>query len=154
MLPVKVKISVLRIVSSPLPAPSSHPTARASDPCYGPGAYSIAVTPCNACFLKQRSSFSFPAITTSRKFRGLKQHKCITSQLLEVRSLVSLSGSSALGLPRLKSRCGQDWVPHGRLWGRICFQVHSGCRKDSVLAVVAWRSMIPVSCHPEARLSS
>lgn len=37
-----------------------------------------------------------------------------------------LTGFTAQGLTRLKSRCQLIWAPFRRPWGRICFQVHSG----------------------------
>ena len=67
------------------------------------------------------------------QFGGLKQDNCIISQFC--RSEIwdnGLDGFTALGLTRLESRYQLVWELTRRLWGRICFQIHSGCWPDSV----------------------
>lgn len=69
---------------------------------------------------------------------------------------VGLAGSSALGLMRPNSRRQLGEALIWRLWGRIYFQVHSGCWQNSVpsgcraefpifLLAVSWKSLLAAS---------
>lgn len=56
---------------------------------------------------------------------------------------VGLTGFSAQGLRRLKSKCCLAWAPVWRLWGRFCLQAHSSCWWDPVPC--NWGTKGPVS---------
>lgn len=69
---------------------------------------------------------------------------------------VGLAGSSALGLMRLNWRRQLGEALIWRLWGRIYFQVHSGCWQNSAppgcraefpifLLAVSWKSLLAAS---------
>lgn len=81
--------------------------------------YWTLMTPCNACSSKQGYLFSLAAVPISYKCRGMKQHTRITSQLLEVRGVVSWV-CPRFRVSSLKLMCWQDWIPHWAFSQKHC----------------------------------
>ena len=52
-------------------------------------------------------------------------------------------GLGPLCLTKPKPNCGQGHIPYWRPWGRICFQVDSGC----------WQNSVPCGCRTEVTVS-
>lgn len=87
--------------------------------------------------------FTTAALASCHQLRILNQDKFIFSTALEVRSPVGLEGFFVSGLTKQKLRCQLTWTFIKELWNRICFQVYSGCRKNSIQWFVGLSSLFP-----------
>ena len=87
--------------------------------------------------------FTTAALASCHQLSILNQDKFIFSAALEVRSPVGLEGFFVSGLTKQKLRCQLTWTFIKELWNRICFQVYSGCRKNSIQWFVGLSSLFP-----------
>ena len=87
--------------------------------------------------------FTTAALANCHQLSILNQDKFIFSTALEGRSPVGLEGFFVSGLTKQKSRCQLTWTFIKELWNRICFQVYSSCRQNSIQCVC--RTEFPVS---------
>lgn len=87
--------------------------------------------------------FTAAALENCHQLSILKQDKFIFSTALEVRSPVGLEGFSVSGLTKEKLRCQLTWTFIKELWNRICFQVYSSCRQNSIQYVCRTEFLFP-----------
>lgn len=87
--------------------------------------------------------FTTAALASCHQLSILNQDKFIFSTALEVRSPVGLEGFFVSDLTKQKLRCQLTWTFIKELWNRICFQVYSSCRQNSIQWFVGLSSLFP-----------
>ena len=88
--------------------------------------------------------FTTAALANCHQLSIWSQDKFIFSTALEVRSPVGLEGLSVSGLTKQKLRCQLTWTFIKELWNRICFQVYSSYRQNSIQCVCRTEFPVPL----------